>query len=322
MSTGLNQKQAGNLLGNNANQIFGNAGAPEQTVGDQMSEQQYMEATEQGPVQGLFDVAQPAQQATGLFAGLPEQYVPQMEVARNMVSSPDDGMQKQGYELVDKLIGTQVGGNFSDSQKLQNDLNKKFMEEERKTASQDVRSFNTKARNMRTSYGQLQGLAEQAKSGDRGARNALTVTLARLISPGIVTEAEAAGLSGGQSIMQYVLQRASTGDANTDNVLKSLDPYGQNFNTDAMLKIGNSVVASGRKPLIDMYEGSRDRASASKMSERAFNTNFGANKNYDFLSNFGAGDATQQDKQGGKRMEDANGNKAIVYPDGSFKEIK
>jgi len=110
MSTGLNQKQAGNLLGNNANQIFGNAGTPEQTVGDQMNEQQYMEATEQGPVQGLFDVAQPAQQATGLFAGLPEQYVPQMEVARNMVSSPDEGMQKQGYELVDKLIGTQVGG--------------------------------------------------------------------------------------------------------------------------------------------------------------------------------------------------------------------
>ena len=171
--------------------------------------------------------------------------------------------------------------------------NVEFLKEERKTASQDVRSFNKSAKEMRTNYGQLQGLAAQAKTGGRGARNAMVVTLARLISPGIVTETEAASLSGGQNTMQAVISGLSGKGVDTDALLRNIDPYGDSFDSDALLRVGESVVASGRKPLLDMYEGSRNRATRANMSQRAFETNFGSNPNFEFLTSFQPGAVSQ-----------------------------
>ncbi len=164
--------------------------------------------------------------------------------------------------------------------------NKGFFTEERKIASQDVRAFNKQANEMRSSYGKLKGLANQAKSGDRGARNAMVVSLARLISPGIVTETEAAALGGGQNTMQAVISGLTGKGVDTDAILRQIDPYGDSFDSDALLKVGESVVASSRQPLIDMYEGSRSRAERAGIGDKAFRTNFGANANYDFLTRF------------------------------------
>lgn len=208
------------------------------------------------------------------FMNDPEGFLQRAEIGYSAMASPQEYKAYQGLKY---------GG----------EVDPKFMEEERKTASQDVRAFNTKARNMRTSYGQLEGLANQAASGDRGARNAMMVTLARLISPGIVTEKEAGALAGGQNTMQYVMEAltsAKEGGAEFANVLKGFDPYGESFDSDAVLQIGESVVASGREPLIDMYEMSRSRAQRAGMRKKAFNTNFGENENYDFLQNFGGAD--------------------------------
>ena len=165
-----------------------------------------------------------------------------------------------------------------------------FLKEERKNASQDVRAFDTKVRALRGSYEKLSGLSDEAKAGNRGARNAMVVTLARLISPGIVTETEASALSGGQTTMQAVIQKLTGKDVELDAILRGLDPYGETFDAEGLLRTGESVVASGRQPLIDMYDRSLKRATDSGMSARALKTNFGTNKNYDYLSSFEAPD--------------------------------
>ena len=200
-----------------------------------------------------------------------------------------------------KLISQPVSGVDTD-----------FLKEERKTASQDVRAFNKQAKEMRTSYAKLQGLAKQAQSGDRGARNAMTVAVGRLMSPGIFTETEASALSGGQTTMQAILAAMAGKGLNIDAIQRNVDPYGDNFNVDGLLNIGSSIVASSKQPLIDMFEGSRDRATTSAMSQRAFKTNFGKNANYDFLLNFedtGGDDLTPEEHAELQALEAKHGNR-------------
>jgi len=208
------------------------------------------------------------------------------EGVRNFMNDPEGFLQRA--ELGYSAMASPQEIKTYQTMKAGGEVDPEFMKEERKTASQDVRAFNTKARAMRTSYGQLQGLADQARGGDRGAKNAMVVTLARLISPGIVTEKEAGALSGGQNTMQFIMENllSKSDSAEFANVMKGFDPYGESFDSDAVLKIGESVVASGRQPLIDMYEGSRKRAERAKMPSRAFDTNFGDNENYGFLQSF------------------------------------
>jgi len=117
----------------------------------------------------------------------------------------------------------------------------------------------------------------------------MVVSLARLVSPGIVTETEASALSGGQK---------------TEGIERYVDPYGDSFDSDGLLKVGESVVASSRKPLIDAYESSRDRASRAGISPSAFNTNFGENKNYDFLRSFDEQPASVQDLSSIESMDE------------------
>jgi len=201
--------------------------------------------------------------------------------------------------------------------------NKEFRKEERKNASQDLRSFNKEAKQMRTDYGKLKGLAEQAKGGSRGARNAMVVSLARLVSPGIVTETEASALSGGQNTLQYVLGVLKGKDpTSTEGIERYVDPYGDSFDSDGLLKVGESVVASSRKPLIDAYESSRDRASRAGISPSAFNTNFGENKNYDFLRSFDEQPASVQDLSSIESMDELKALRAEVISKMSPEELR
>lgn len=175
-----------------------------------------------------------------------------------------------------------------------------FLKEERKTASQDVRSFNNKAREMRVSFTKMEGLADQAKTGSRGARNAMVVSLARLISPGIVTETEASNLAGGQNSMQAVFQALSGKGFDVKDLQTYVDPFGETFDAEGLLQVGKSVVTSSRQPLIDMFENSQARAVRSGMSQKSIDTNFTDNPNFAYLQSFGVDegdDLTPKDKQ-------------------------
>jgi len=154
----------------------------------------------------------------------------------------------------------------------------------------------------------------------------MTVAVGRLMSPGIFTETEASALSGGQNSLQAIFAALAGKGVDMEALQRNIDPYGDNFNTEGLLNIGSSIVSSSRQPLIDMYEGSRDRATRAGMSKRAFDTNFGDNANYQFLQGFGADESSTQipttNAKGWRLSTDANGAQAYVSPDGKqFEEI-
>lgn len=178
-----------------------------------------------------------------------------------------------------------------DSSKRKNE----FWKEERSAATQDVRAFNKEAKDMLSDYNSLNNNARLASSGDRGARNAMTVSVGRLMSPGIFTETEATALSGGQTPMQAIYEtlmgKGKEGQEVWANIGKYVDPYGKDFNAEGLLAIGQNIVLSRSKPLVDNYTYSAERAKRSQMPDNQFKTIFGDNPYIAQLEQFAGGQA-------------------------------
>ena len=165
-----------------------------------------------------------------------------------------------------------------------------FWKEERSAGTQDVRAFNKEAKEMLSDYNSLNNNAKLASSGDRGARNAMTVSVGRMMSPGIFTETEATALSGGQTPMQAIYQtlmgKGEEGKKVWNNIGKYVDPYGESFNTEGLLAIGENIALSRSKPLVDIYSYSSERAKRSQMPENQYQTIFGNNPYIEQLQKF------------------------------------
>lgn len=61
------------------------------------------------PINQRMTSQEPTYQSTGLFQNLPQAQIPQMQAAKQMVSSPDKLMQKAGYDLLDELTSADSG---------------------------------------------------------------------------------------------------------------------------------------------------------------------------------------------------------------------
>jgi len=260
---------------------------------------------------------------------LQEQVTSRAKFVRNENGDPTDTEQSleqfdadpTGFvQQAEMALATRDPAGYKSYKERAGAIDPEFSKEERKSAAQVVKSFDRQAKEMRTSYAKLQGLAEQARTGDRGAKNAMTVAVGRLMSPGIFTETEASALSGGQNSLQAIFAVLAGKGVDIEALQRNIDPYGDNFNVDGLLKIGSSIVASSRQPLIDMYESSRDRATRAGMGKRAFDTNFGENVNYQFLNDFGAEQAPAQEQaiqEGSTATNPTTGEKA-VYTNGTW----
>jgi len=163
----------------------------------------------------------------------------------------------------------------------------KFMEEERGAARTAVGSFNKRVGQMRTDYSKLEGLANEARAGSRPARASMLINIARLNSPGVVSDKEAAQLTGGANPVAAVIAKLQDSGVDMAALLgKHFDPYGEGFDADELLRIGRSLVTSSSSPLLTQYEAARSRAQRAGISDLAFQTNFGNNPSYEYLKGF------------------------------------
>lgn len=112
----------------------------------------------------------------------------------------------------------------------------------------------------------------------------MTMNVARLISPGVVTDRDAAQLSGAQDPMAYVMNLISGKSPDTAALLRNYDPFGPNFDVDGLVNVAKSVTTAEVPALLDQYSQANDRAIRSGMKQRQYRTIFGDNKNRDFLS--------------------------------------
>ena len=174
------------------------------------------------------------------------------------------------------------------SQLAPEDTFKEFKTEERKTASQAVKSINSRAGSIRGSYGKLERLNKQAKSSkagsteQRSAINSMIANVVRLNSPGIVSETELQTYTGGQSTPAALLAFLKGEGINVDAWSAGIDASG-NADPDALLRIGQNLILAEASPLFDQYDDAKNRAATAKLSDRAQATIFGESKNLNAL---------------------------------------
>jgi len=167
-----------------------------------------------------------------------------------------------------------------------------FRKELRNRVDVEINKFNNEAQEMVSSYNSMERLAKASYEGDRGARNMMTVKLVRLASPGIVTESEAAQAIGGQSSWQAIannianIAKGKGMNFDQDAFLRSVDPYGQGFNTSAMLRSAQSLVSAGAPALLARFEDSRSRAQKGGMYRNEMETYFDESGMYKQISDY------------------------------------
>jgi len=203
-----------------------------------------------------------------------------------------------------------------------------FRKEERQQAKSTVNRLTSRATVINSSFDKIDALLKQKS---RAANASVLQLIARLASPGIVTEKEAGALAGGASpMMALAAMFDKGGDEDTAKLIRrAMDPNNPtNFDTAGLLSLAKSLTASEVPFLMEELKGAKTRATTANISKIAFETNFGDTSSIDSLSRFidtddvsKAPDSPASGREGGVLSTDAQGNSAFVFPDGTFEEV-
>ena len=208
-----------------------------------------------------------------------------------------------------------------------------FRKEERQQAKTTVNRLTKRATDINSSFDKIDALLKQKS---RAANASVLQLIARLASPGIVTEKEAGALAGGAApLMALATMFDKGGDEDTAKLVRrSMDPNNpSNFDTEGLSNLAKALTASEVPFIMEELKGAKSRATTANISKAAFDTNFGDTSSIDSLSRFIEADALSETptapapqsppsgRQGGVLSTDAEGNSAFVFPDGTFEEV-
>ena len=163
--------------------------------------------------------------------------------------------------------------------------NKEFRKEERAAARKTVDNFDKRASDIRSAFGKIDSLVNKPKEKlSRTDVSAAITSLARLVSPGIVTDKDFQSLvgTGGSFAEISAALTGRGGDFATlgDQLQRAVDPTNPDlFNQEAFLTTARSVASAEVPALIDQFQGARDRAINSGLSEQAIVSIFDKNRN-------------------------------------------
>ena len=210
------------------------------------------------------------------------------EIQRRQTQSDVDrgklGIQKQELGLDRDRYGLQ-------KQKLEMERNqpkendKEFLKEIRAQSYKAVSGFNKRAAEISGAYGKVKGLAGQAaKPGNRQARAAMIMNVARLISPGVVTDKDFSALAGGSTPIAEIMNVIAGRSPDVAGLIRTYDPTGEAFDVNGLLDVAKSVTTAETPSLIQSYESAAEMAQRSQMNPRQYKTIFGDNKNVKALT--------------------------------------
>lgn len=209
-----------------------------------------------------------------------------LSVGRNI----DPSNKGEGYTLSEGQIrydsrGRPIAANIKEGGGIDPD----FLKEERKIGSQTVASLKKRAGDIQSSYGKVEGLIDQIKNDkSRIASGAAIMNLARLISPGVVTDQDFKTMSGAASPLATAL--ALVGGRDPD-LAKDLQRYADPTNpelvdADSILKVAGSVVGSEAPIILGQLDEAEQRGKRSGMNQRQYDTIFGGTGSIRQLSKF------------------------------------
>jgi len=131
--------------------------------------------------------------------------------------------------------------------------------EEKTAALNNVRS-NVHAINKNLSeivgaYNKVIGLEPAMRGGSRAAINAAVMNVARLISPGVVTDNDANALAGQATTIGELFSLMNGAGLSTDQLMRIYDPKNpETFDIDGLLSIAKSVTSAGVPSLLAQLE--------------------------------------------------------------------
>lgn len=122
--------------------------------------------------------------------------------------------------------------------------------EERTSALNNSRSniqgINKNLAEIAGAYNKVMSLEAGMRSKNRGAINAAIMNVARLISPGIVTDRDASSLSGADTSIGAIFSFLSGKGMDTAQLMRVVDPTNpETFDVDGLLNIARNVTAAG-----------------------------------------------------------------------------
>ena len=133
-----------------------------------------------------------------------------------------------------------------------------------------ARKLNQNVDEITTAYNKVKGLEKEMRAGSRSAINAGIMNVARLISPGVVTDADARQIAGADTPYNVLLDVLAGRGIDTRQLLAIYDPTNPEvFNVDQLMNVANSVTAAGIPSIYDAYSDLQNTA-----------TDFGANARF------------------------------------------
>jgi hypothetical protein len=162
-------------------------------------------------------------------------------------------------------------------------IDKDFLKEERKVARDAVTNFNKRAGEIRSSFGKVDTILNSGKLNRMKIASAMT-SMARLLSPGIVTESDFRNLSNSTNPIATVINtlrgKGAEGESVVDELQKYVDPTNPDlFDREAFLQTASNVAAAEAPSLIDTLKDAEQRGITAGLSQRAMDANFKNNKN-------------------------------------------
>ncbi|MDB4261542.1 hypothetical protein N9878_01610, partial [bacterium] len=160
--------------------------------------------------------------------------------------------------------------------------NKEWLKEQRQTASSSTKTIKKRAGEINTAYAKLEGLGDQMRKGGSGARAAIgagLMSVARLISPGVVTDSDFKALSGAADPLQTaisIIAGGKNGASVMEQMQKSIDVTNPDtFDVDALMDLAGSVIAAESPSLFNQWDESKAQAGRAGLSKAALNTFYG-----------------------------------------------
>ena len=300
-------------------------------------------------------VTNPAQ--AKLAIGNINQMIQNKNVSRMMARNPA-GAQAflQGIGVTGMDGKTPTGSSEMDKFKLdllkqqmksEMDIDKDWQKSEWDIAKTETKDIKKRAGVINSSLKKIEGLASHMTPDGllpRTAINAGIMSLARMISPGVVTDKDAAAVAGVGTPSQQLYQVFATGIENAlgkgDKVAaekfrkaqidleRSLDPANPyTFNVEGFKKIAKTVAGAEASTIQAQWNDASSRAQRSGMSKKVYDTNFGGMSSLissldELTEDSGGSQGGNSTFTVGESYTDAEGNTAIYQSDGTFKAVQ
>lgn len=152
---------------------------------------------------------------------------------------------------------------------------REFQKETRTSLRGDVGKVKKEAEDLLKARDKIGSLITSAKAGNRTSIAAVIMNVARLNSPGVVTDNDFAQMAGSQNPVAFALSLISSKGVDPDALFRGFDPTNpETFDADGVIKTADSLITSQIPVLAKSLDGLKEKARIAEIPENQVDTIF------------------------------------------------